>query len=215
MTSMRKTDEEAFRAFVTRTADVFRPPYGRTLESFPRRCVFIGTSNDEPLDDVHGMRRYWPMNVGEKIDIEWFEQNVHQLWAEAVEAYRSGEQWWFTNEERALIEPEVNMFQREEPISEAIRDWFERCPKAQRPAEVTHNRIVVDALGLTGKDATDRSIMIRCGKALKLMGFEKIRSREPGSRRYCYKTPEHVLTGVVKRTGPVQLVRPAEEKSLE
>ena len=45
LASFRKNEIEAVKAFLTRTVDKVRPPYGeRWLES-KRRCVFFGTTN--------------------------------------------------------------------------------------------------------------------------------------------------------------------------
>lgn len=208
MATMRKADEEAFRAFVTRVSDEFRPPYGRIIESFPRRCVFVGTSNTEMLNDVEGVRRFWPVTVG-KIDLGWFKENRDQLWAEAVQAAKSSEVHYFSDEERVIIEPEVNMFQSSDLLGEFIQDWFMHMQKSNRPKEVTMKQVLTGATELSGKELLERRYNIQVGKALQLLGFVKKR-RNTGRRDWYYETPTYILEGVTQ--GRLQLVTPPPEE---
>lgn len=212
MSSMRKADEEAFRSFITRTTDSFRPPYGRTVEHFPRRCVFIGTSNDDAmLKDVDGARRYWPVRVG-KIDVPWLTNNREQLWAEAVVAYLAGEQWWFTDEERERFAPEVDLFQQSDSAVEEIQDWFLKMAINKRPLEVTMREVMVGAFQLDPKERLLRGHNAAIGKALKTLGFVKKR-RNVGGRDWFYMTPTNLLTGDLRRGLQLVTPPPAEVES--
>ena len=58
------------KAFMSRTTDRFRPPYGMRLVESPRQCVFAGTVNHGTyLRDETGGRRFWPVVCG-RIDVE-------------------------------------------------------------------------------------------------------------------------------------------------
>ncbi len=79
------------KAFLTRTHDRFRPPYGRHVVELARQCVFAGSVNHgDWLTDETGGRRFLPVRVG-TIDLEALRRDVEQLWAEAVSRYRVGE----------------------------------------------------------------------------------------------------------------------------
>lgn len=200
MSTMKKADIEGFRAFVTRKTDTFRPPYGRVLEEFPRRCVFVGTTNsDQPLKDVEGQRRYWPVRCKE-IDWKWIAKNRSQLWAEAVEAYKAGEEYYFSREEQPLVDKEIGIFQESEPAADAIVEWFLGMARDKRPTEVTTHLILRDCISLTGAALLDRRNEIAVGKALRALGFEKFRSGA-GARPNLHKTPQELLTGMQKRRG--------------
>lgn len=90
---------EAAKAFLSRQNDNYRLPYGVWAEDRPRQCVFIGTSNIVHFlpNDRSGNRRYLPVmcNLDEaEVHIleneEESREYITQLWAEAMELYRSG-----------------------------------------------------------------------------------------------------------------------------
>ncbi len=45
--SMRKADLELLKAYVSRSVDKIRVPYGKRTEAFPRQCIFIGSKNPD------------------------------------------------------------------------------------------------------------------------------------------------------------------------
>jgi predicted P-loop ATPase len=88
--------------FLTQQDDKYRPSYGRRRQTFPRQCIFVGTTNESVyLQDATGNRRFWPVKCT-RIDHAALERDRHQLWAEALALYRQGEQWWLTDGEEKL-----------------------------------------------------------------------------------------------------------------
>ena len=95
--ALTKTKEqEAAKAYITRAVDSYRKPWDKNVTDMPRRCVFIGTSNNSnPLSDKSGNRRYYPVEVKcEGYDLYDHEYEIRayilQCWAEAREKYRAG-----------------------------------------------------------------------------------------------------------------------------
>lgn len=91
-----KNDNEIVKAFISRTSDRFRSPYGRRTEEYPRQCVFAGSTNNLMfLKDRTGNRRFWPITGGKdrKTKNAWdiTQDDIDQLWAEAYYYWSNGE----------------------------------------------------------------------------------------------------------------------------
>jgi hypothetical protein len=87
LSQFRKNQLETIKAFLTRTTDKVRPPYGRRLVERSRRCVFFGTTNrDKYLVDETGNRRFKPVMVG-RLNFKALESDRLQLFAEAKAVY--------------------------------------------------------------------------------------------------------------------------------
>jgi predicted P-loop ATPase len=87
LSQFRKNQLETIKAFLTRTTDKVRPPYGRRLVERDRRCVFFGTTNrDKYLVDETGNRRFKPIMVG-RLNFEALQNERLQLFAEAKATY--------------------------------------------------------------------------------------------------------------------------------
>jgi putative DNA primase/helicase len=81
-----RAEIETIKAFLSRSTDRYRPPYGKVFIERPRQGVLIGTTNlTDYLRDTTGNRRFWPVWC-KRADAKWIEENRNQLWAEA--AYR-------------------------------------------------------------------------------------------------------------------------------
>ena len=101
LAGIRKMDVETVKSFVTRTDDKYRHAYGVNVESHPRSCVIVGSTNSDGgfLRDITGNRRFWPVRVlgGGKYK-PWDLIDVDQIWAEAIERYRLGEELFLKGE---------------------------------------------------------------------------------------------------------------------
>jgi hypothetical protein len=92
LSGMSRADVNKVKLFASRKVDRARPAYGRTRVDRQRRCIFIGSTNDdEYLKDTTGNRRFWPFIPGD-IDVEALKRDRDQLWAEAAAAEAVGEE---------------------------------------------------------------------------------------------------------------------------
>ncbi len=92
---------EDIKSFISRQSDVYKTPYDKQPKDRPRQCVFGGTSNAMdtlPLDRT-GNRRFMPVMVHpERAESHILDNEkearayIAQVWAEAMEISRKGEE---------------------------------------------------------------------------------------------------------------------------
>lgn len=95
LNGIKKVDVEVVKSFITRTDDKYRQAYGVSVESHPRSCIIVGTTNSDGgfLRDITGNRRFWPVTVtGHGKHHPWDLTDADQIWAEAIEYYNRGEE---------------------------------------------------------------------------------------------------------------------------
>lgn len=189
------------KAFLIRTTDRFRPPYGRYTVEVPRQCVFAGTVNpDTYLRDETGNRRFWPLRCG-TIDIAALARDRDQLWAEAVHRFRQGAIWWI--EDPALLaeaREEQDRRYQSDAWDDLIERWLthevctvsdgypdygnsrtESVPRQEPLSDVSVGEILDEAIGLEPGRWT-RGDQMRVSAYLKANGWERYRRRDEGGR---------------------------------
>lgn len=98
-----KKDIARLKGFLTADFDKVRRPYAHGESEYPRRTVFCATVNESNfLVDTTGNSRWWTIpvthiNYAHGIDMQ-------QVFAQLAEDVKSGEQWWLTQAEEALLE---------------------------------------------------------------------------------------------------------------
>ena len=97
MAMTRVKEAEAVKAYITSQEDSYRPPYGKHVQTIPRRCMFIGTTNNPQfLTDKTGNRRFYPVKCNSRAYTMYDHEKeirdyIRQCWAEAVHRYKAGE----------------------------------------------------------------------------------------------------------------------------
>ena len=105
MAMTRVKEAEAVKAYITSQEDSYRPPYGKHVQTIPRRCMFIGTTNNPQfLTDKTGNRRFYPVKCGSTAykmyeNEEAVKEYIRQAWAEAVHLYKEGKLQPFARKE--------------------------------------------------------------------------------------------------------------------
>ncbi|MBR1684313.1 MAG: hypothetical protein IJ708_04190 [Clostridia bacterium] len=107
LAGLRKADVETLRSFISRQNDIYRAAFGKRATPHLRQSIFFGTTNEEQgfLRDTTGNRRFWPVRTpgnGTKHSWEITQEEVDQVWAEAVSLYNNGERPMLDDEIEAL-----------------------------------------------------------------------------------------------------------------
>lgn len=139
MSAYKKSDLDTIKGFLSRTDDQYRAAYARKTEKHPRRCVFFGTSNrSDYLRDPTGGRRFLPIDCmqqqptkkvfrdAKNPDAVVLDDEVDQLWAEAVMYWRLGEPLILTGELLEEAKRQQEGHSEQDPRESLIRDFVER-----------------------------------------------------------------------------------------
>lgn len=121
LTNYKKSTSEAYKAFLSKQDDFYRPAYGRKAETYRRQCVFFATTNEKAfLKGDTGNRRFWVVECGVKPATKdpWEDLpgEVDQIWAEAVMRWKAGEHLYLPKELEQLAR------ERQEGHNELVAD---------------------------------------------------------------------------------------------
>ena len=129
LAGMKKMDVETVKSFITRTDDKYRQSYGVSVESHPRSCIIVGTTNSDGgfLRDITGNRRFWPVRVsgGGKLH-PWDMKDIDQIWAEAVYAYRNGEELFLKDDVAAEAYAQQREAMESDDREGVVQDYLDR-----------------------------------------------------------------------------------------
>ncbi|UYO64299.1 virulence-associated E family protein [Acetobacterium wieringae] len=129
MAGMKKVDIEIIKSFLSRTDDIYRPSYGRVVESHPRQCIVVGSTNAENgfLRDITGNRRFWPVNVhSESAKKSWqlTENEVSQIWAETLYLYNQGENLYLEGKDLIIAEEQQKQAMETDERQGLVEDYL-------------------------------------------------------------------------------------------
>lgn len=189
---LRTKDIESIRDFMTRKHEKWTPKYKEFTTTFPRRLIFIGTSNPkEFLADDTGNRRWLPLTVN-KVDVPGIEADRAQLWAEGAALFKQNGVVW--QEAERLARDEHENYTIKDSWEDDVRRWLDtpdmltgeipRTREFLRTSDVLREALRFDAKHVKRADE------MRVSSVLKSLGYErvKIRMKECGTV-WVWKTP--------------------------
>ena len=142
---LSRSETNAVKHFLSKTEDIFRVPYGRRTATYPRQCVFFGTTNEkEFLRDATGDRRFWPVDVGKvtptKSVFNELEDNVDQIWAEALMRFQLGEPLYMKDELELAAKKEQEAHRESDAWEGIIMQFLDRQVPAEWASRTTFER---------------------------------------------------------------------------
>lgn len=183
LSSVRKSDVDMLKAFISCRFDRIRPAYGRLVQTFPRQGVFIGTTNNSDYaKDTTGNTRFWSVRVGQ-CDTTGLVEVRDQLFAEARLVWEMlGEALYLDSRESQEQAAQVQHGRMaENPLAEALADFFE----AERKREGGMNVEMFERKALftpgdspcAEADLLDTRFSWQLAEALKRLGYERKQMR--------------------------------------
>lgn len=124
---LKSSSSEDIKAFMSRTHEEFTDKFEKLPHQFPRRCFFIGTTNDkEFMSDSTGNRRWLPISVG-NANLKDLKQDRDQIWAEAIVLFQTHGLLW--EEAQKAAEDIREEYTNLNPLVFVLRDYFEHNPE--------------------------------------------------------------------------------------
>lgn len=176
------------KAFLTQQTDLFRAPYQRSTESYPRRSIIVGSTNRVTgfLVDETGNRRFWviPVTAAPFIPVDGLLLERDAIWSAAVASYRAGEPNHLTRDHAALVDRENETYLVDSPWKSAIQEWITR--NLGRP--ITSELILTEAIGKP-VERQGRADQMQVASILRDLGYEKKRAWLEGRNKWVFVLP--------------------------
>ena len=201
LAGMKKTDVETIKSFISRVDDKYRASYGTNVESHPRQCIIVGSTNNENgfLRDITGNRRFWPVRISgesEKHAWEITEEIVQQIWAEALLIYQRGEKLYLEGEDAKLAIKEQSDAMEVDDREGLVRTYLEKLlPEDWDGMSIFDRRNFLNGneFGSGGRAGTVRRTKV-CNMEIWCECF----GRDPSAMK---KTDSYELTSIMNRIG--------------
>ncbi len=183
MDSFNRKEASMLKAMITRQEDSFRPPYGASVETFPRRFTLYGCGNRYEFlqSDNSGYRRYPVIEVSRLLDFSGLETERAQLWAEAWARYKSGNvRFW----EVEGASENSEQYSIADPLSDQILNWLAAQCLSKSSTSI-HNGILYFNMTqlLTGlnreHDLKNTAVLRDVGNILCMNGIQKGKGKAP------------------------------------
>ncbi|MCO5763789.1 MAG: bifunctional DNA primase/polymerase [Chromatiaceae bacterium] len=186
LSAFDKADTTRIKQVLTQVQDTYRSSYGHHAGTYPRQTVFVGSTNKREWGvDETGMRRFLPIACHE-INVEGAAAVREQLWAEARQRFKAGEDWWHIPDAEREQEARFDYDAWEEKVAA----WIERRNRPGMDARFTVNDVYEGAIyGDSGRNMPpiSRADQMRLGRTLTRLGWQRARTQANGQRQYFYE----------------------------
>ena len=179
------------KAFLTQQTDMFRAPYQRATESYPRRSIIVGSTNRDTgfLVDDTGNRRFWviPVTASPHIPVDGLLLERDAIWSAAVAAYRAGEPNHLGMEHAQQVDSENESYLVDSPWKAAIQEWLATPRNIGRP--ITSELLLTEAISKP-VERQGRADQMQVASILRELGFEKKRTWLEGRNKWVFVQPQ-------------------------
>ena len=198
--STMKKDMDSVKAFLTKSTDEYRTPYGKASLHYPRVTSYIGTVNDtEFLIDQTGNRRFAVIPLALDLVIDYETQikpfNALQLWSQVYELVKDKDKascFRLTESEKAHLEKRNSAFVKPMKGECEVLDILEEQQTPEQGYICTFKEMTVLEFIQRHNLRYDANVI---GKVLKKYGYEPNRKRINGTVARVIKLPYKYYQG--------------------
>lgn len=198
--STMKKDIDSVKAFLSRSTDEYRTPYGKAMLQYPRITSFVGTVNDEQfLVDQTGNRRFATIPLPLDLEIDYETQikpfNSIQLWSQIYQTVKNLDKsscFRLTTEEKKLLDERNQHFMKPLRAEEEVLDILDKLQREENGYICSTKKMTVTEF-MRENDLT-KFTSAEIGKILKKHGYISKLQKING-------TPTRVLELPVKYSG--------------
>lgn len=146
--AVKKSENSAVKAFISKVDDFYRSAFAHRKEVRPRQLIFVATTNEANfLRDETGGRRWWIVDLkahpdGRHVWDKLTEDEIGQIWAEAVQLYKNGEDFRHLDYALEAVAKELQENHREDAPKKGLiegyldlllpEDWADRTVEERR-----------------------------------------------------------------------------------
>ena len=192
--STMKKDMDSVKAFLTKSTDEYRTPYGKASLHYPRMTSFVGTVNDEEfLIDQTGNRRFVTISLPLDLVIDYETQikpfNALQLWVQVYQIVKDKDKascFRLTETEKAHLEKRNSAFVKPMKGECEVLDVLAEQQTPEQNHICTFKEMTVSAFIQHNNLKYDANIV---GKVLKKYGYMPVKKRINGIVTQVIKLP--------------------------
>lgn len=183
--STMKKDMDSVKAFLTKSTDEYRTPYGKASLHYPRMTSFVGTVNDEQfLIDQTGNRRFVTIPLPSDLVIDYSTQikpfNALQLWSQVYETVKNEDKascFRLSEDEKRYLEKRNAAFVKPMKGECEVLDILEEQQTQEQGYICTFKEMTVLQFIQLHNLKYDAGVV---GRVLKKYGYEAVRKRING-----------------------------------
>lgn len=185
--STMKKDIDSVKAFLSRSTDEYRTPYGKAMLQYPRVTSFVGTVNDEQfLVDQTGNRRFATVPLPPDLEIDYETQikpfNAIQLWSQIYQIVKDLDKascFRLTTEEKKLLDERNQHFMKTLRAEDEVLDILEEEQRAETGYICTIEPMTVTQF-MQRHSSLSRYNAAEVGRILKKHGYKSKRKKVSG-----------------------------------
>ena len=174
------------KAFLSRSTDLLRVPYGKAVEEWPRRGIIVGSTNKESglLIDDTGNRRFHIIPCTTKsIDLDSLQLERDSLWSAAVHAFKNKESHFLSYEQENQIEKENLGYMVDSPWSSVISHWLNDPSNSVK--DITIELLLSEAVEKPIERQT-KSDMMTVSQILRSLKYDRKKKRVMGTPKWIW-----------------------------